>query len=684
MVKKHKVSKRKHILNVDYSHVLPLALIDSIKQFSLFSMLKNPIMFVVEACFFLMIILTINPNLFGPSSLSRTDNFIITTILFFTIFFSNLAEMIAKHLARAQTESLSIIHGDIEVKRMLPNGMIEYVFASQLERGNIIKVKEGDLIPIDGEIIEGIATVDESAITGESSSVLKEPGTETSSSVTSGTRVLTDWLLIKVTSEAGETYIDQMTNIAEDTERHRSPNEISLNTLLIGVTISFLLVTITLPGLLVYFKVQVEYTFLIALLVCLLPTTIGSLITPIRISGFYRTNKLNVLVMSEKLLECAGDIDLLLIDKTGTITLGNRMANEFIPLGPYSLTDIAKTAYMASYYDQTPEGKSILALAKRYGVEVDIKQISGTSHDFTAHTRISGIDLDSGEILRKGACDVIKKFVISKNGKIWNNTDQIIENIATQGGTPLLIAKNNEIIGLINLKDMIKPLIRDKFKEATTFGIKTIMCTGDNAITAKAITKEIAIDDYIAQAKPEEKIHLIRSYQSQGMIIGMIGDGTNDAPALAQADIGLSMNTGTVAAKEASNMIDMDSDPTKIIEIIKIGRQLLTTRGALATFSITNDISKYFAILPAIVTIPGLEILNVMHLNTDLSAIISTLIFNTIIIPVMLPLALKGIQFKAVEPNKLLQYNLILFGIGGLITPFIVIKLIDMLVGRFL
>ena len=420
------------------------------------------------------------------------------------------------------------------------------------------------------------------------------------------------------------------------------------------------------------------------MLICLLPTTIGSLITPIRISGFDRINKLNVLVMSEKLLECAGDIDLLLLDKTGTITFGNRMANEFIPLGPYSITDVAKMAFIASYFDQTPEGKSILALAKRYGTEVDIKQISGTPHEFTTHTRMSGIDLDNGEVLRKGACDVIKKLVISKQGKIWNNTDQIIESIALQGGTPLLISKNNEIIGLINLKDMIKPSIKERFRETTTLGIKTIMCTGDNVSTAKAITKETAIEDYIAQAKPEEKIHLIRNYQSKGMVVGMIGDGTNDAPALAQADIGLSMNTGTIAAKEASNMIDLDSDPTKIIEIIRIGRQLLTTRGALTTFSITNDISKYFAILPAIITIPGLEILNIMHLSSSLSAIISTLLFNMIIIPIMMPLAMRGVEVKAIEPQKMLRHNLLLFGVGGLIVPFIGIKLIDILMGRFL
>ncbi|MBI3589956.1 MAG: potassium-transporting ATPase subunit KdpB [Candidatus Melainabacteria bacterium] len=679
-----KKDKNKYTLSINYAHVVQSALIDSIKYLNPLMMLRNPTMFIVEICFFLMITLTINPSLFGPSLLSKQNNLFITIILLLTILFSNFAEMIAKHLARAQAESLTIIHGDIEVKRVLPNETIEYVFSSQLEKGDIIRVKEGDLIPVDGEVVKGIASVDESAITGESSPVLKEPGTDISSSVTSGTRVLTDWLLVKVTSEIGQTYLDQMVNIAEDAERHKTPNEISLNALLTATTLSFLLVAVSLAVILNYLYVKVEISFLIALLVCLLPTTISSLITPIRISGLDRVNKLNVLVMSEKLLENAGDMDLLFLDKTGTITFGNRMASEIVPFGTNSILDVAKTAYLASYFDQTPEGKSILSLARRYGAEVDISQTNGTPHDFTAHTRMSGIDLSNGDILRKGACDSIKKFALSRGGKVWPNTDQVIENVAIQGGTPLLILKNNEIIGLISLKDMIKITIKDKFKETNLLGIKTIMCTGDNALTAKVIAKEAGIDECMAQAKPEEKIHLIRDYQSKGMTVGMIGDGTNDAPALAQANIGLSMNAGTVAAKEASNMIDLDSDPTKIIEIIKIGRQLLATKGALTTFSITNDISKYFAILPSLFTISGLEVLNIMHLHSELSAIISALIFNTIIIPLMIPIALRGIQVRAVEPHKMLQHNLLLFGVGGLVIPFIGIKIIDLLVGRFI
>lgn len=676
--------KRKHTIKIDYSNVIQGALIDALLQLSPNKMIRNPIMFIVEICFIIMIFLTFKPDLFGASNLSSKVDLAICILLFLTIYFSNLAENIAKHISRAQADSLRIVHGDIEVKRVLPNGATEYVFASQLEKGNIIKVQEGDLIPLDGEVIDGIANVDESAITGESSPVLKEPSTDISSSVTGGTRILSDWLLIKITSEHGHTYLDQMVKIAEDTERHKTPNEVCLNAILIANTISFLLVVALLPVILNYLNLKVETAFLIALLVCLVPTTIGGLIVPIRISGFERINELNVIATSEKSIEAAGDINILLLDKTGTLTFGNRMAIEFIPLGANSLNDVATSACLASYFDQTPEGKSILSLAKRYGIEIDIKKVKGTPHEFSAHTRMSGIDLEGGDILRKGASDAIKKLVLSKNGKVWPQTDQIVENIAIQGGTPLLISKNNEVIGIIHLKDMVKSGMKDKFKTLNTLGIKTIMCTGDNNLTAKVIASEIGVDEYIAQAKPEEKIHLIRDFQTKGLIVAMIGDGTNDAPALAQSDIGLAMNSGTVAAKEASNLIDLDSDPTKIVEIITTGRQLITTRGALTTFSIINDISKYFAILPSIFTIKGLEAINIMHLGSNLSAILSALIFNTIIIPLMAPVALTGVNIKNIEPNKVLLSNLIIFGIGGLIIPFIGIKLIDIIIGRFI
>ncbi len=675
--------KRKHTLKIDYSNVLIRAAVDSIKQLNPIKMLRNPVMFLVEICLIVMIVLTVNPDILGESSLTPKINFCISFLLLITILFGNFAENITKQIGKAQSDSLKIVHGDIEVKRVKQDKSIEYIFASELQNGNLIKVQEGDLIPLDGEVVDGVASVDESAITGESSPVLKEPGTDTSSSVTGGTRVLTDWLIIKITSEHGQTYLDQMVNIAESAERHKTPNELSLNSILIASAISFLLVVAILPVIMNYLQIKVEIAYLAALLVCLLPTTIGSLITPIRIAGFDKVNQLNVIAMSEKSLEAAGDINILLLDKTGTITFGNRMAVELIPLGTTSITEVAKAAYIASYFDQTPEGRSILTLSKKYGVEIDINQVKGIPYEFTAHTRMSGIDLEDGDVLRKGASDAIKKHIISKNGKIWENTDELVKNIAITGGTPLLIAKNNEVIGLIHLKDLVKPSMKDIFKEMNNLGIKSIMCTGDNSLTAKVIAKEVGIDEYIAQAKPEDKIHLIRDYQSKGLIVAMSGDGTNDAPALAQADIGLAMNSGTVAAKEASNMIDLDSDPTKIIELVKIGRQLLTTRGALTTFSVTNDISKYFAILPSIFTIKGLEWLNVMNLTSNVSAIISALIFNALIIPLMTPIAIKGVQMKNIEPNKLLGRNLIQFGIGGLVIPFIGIKLIDLIIGKF-
>lgn len=675
--------KRKHTEKTNMLFIIQRALIDSIYQLNPFKVFKNPIIFVVEICLILMFFLTINPALLGTSSLSREINFVIFILLLLTVLFSNFAENLAKHITKAQAENLRVIHSDIEVKKILPNGLTEYVFASQLEKGNIIKVQEGDLIPLDGEVIEGIATVDESAITGESSPVLKEPGTDVSSSVTGGSRILTDKLLIKITSEQGQTYFDQMVNLAEGMERHKTSNELSLTSLLIASSITFLLIISTLPAIMTYLNIKIEIPYLIVLLVCLLPTTIASLVIPIRIVGFKKLNNLNIVATSEKSVETAGDINILFLDKTGTITFGNRMAIEFIPLGNNSLSDVVQAAYLASFYDQTPEGRSILLLAKRYGVDIDMTNTRGTSHEFTAYTRMSGIDLESGEILRKGASDAVKKFVLSKNGTVHPNTDLLVENIARQGGTPLLIAKNNEIIGTIHLKDLVKASIEKRFKELDTFGIKPVLCTGDNKLTAQVIANEVGIDEHIALAKPEDKIHLIRNYQSKGMVVAMTGDGTNDAPALAQADLGIAMNSGTVAAKEASNMIDMDSDPSKIIEIVSIGKQLLTTRGALTTFAIINDISKYFAILPSIFTVKGLEILNIMHLESGTSAILSALIFNTLIIPLTIPIALKGVPVDQ-KPDLLLRNNLLKFGIGGLIIPFIAIKLIDLVIGRLI
>ena len=676
--------QQKNKLKIDYFSVLQRSLIDSVKLLNPAITIKNPVLFVIECSLMLTIILTIKPNLFGHTNLTNEINLTISLILLLTILFSNLAESLAKNYAKAQADSLRIIHGDIEVKRILDNGVIEYVFTSQLNKNDIIKVQDGDLIPIDGEVIEGVATVDESAITGESSPVLKEPGTDISSSVTGGTRVLTDWLLIRITSEQGETYLDQMISIAQDIEKNKTLNEISLNRLSTVSTIISFFVVMVLAIVLYYLNINVEICFWVALLICLIPSTIGGLIVPIRISGFNRINKLNVLAMSEKSIEMAGNINILYLDKTGTITFGNRMAIEFIPLGTNSLNEIAKVAYISSYYDQTPEGKSIIALAKRYGIEIDIDEIKGIPHEFTAHTRMSGINLENGDILRKGASDAVKKLILNKNGKIWGNTDQLVENIAKQGGTPLLISKNNEIIGLIHLKDIVKVSIKDKFKEMKLLGIKTIMCTGDNNLTAKVITKETGIDEYIAQAKPQDKISLIRENQSKGLIVGMIGDGTNDAPALAQADIGLAMNTGTIAAKEASNLIDLDSNPTKIIEIIKTGRQLFITRISITFLSFMSNISKCIVLLPAIIPIKEFEALNILNLTLNTPTVISALAFNALLIPVLTPVALHGTKIKNLNRKIMILQNLIIFGFVGLIFPCVGIKLIDLLIQGFL
>ncbi len=669
---------------INHYNIAQRSLLDSIKLFNPITTIRNPVLFITECCLIVMVVLTIKPDLFGSTTLTKEINLIISLILLLTILFSNLAESLARNYAKALVDSLRIVHGDIEVKRVLDNGLIEYIFTSQLNKNDIIKVEEGDLIPIDGEVIDGVATVDESAITGESSPVLKEPSTDTSSSVTGGTRILTDWLLIKITSEQGQSYLDQMVNIAEGIGRQKTPGEIRLNTLVITSTILSLCLVTILITVFNYLKIKIEISFWIALLIALIPTTISGLINSIRIAGFDRMNKLNVLAMSEQTLEIASNLNIIYLDKTGTITFGNRIATEFISLGANSIIDVAKAAYMSSYYDQTPEGKSILALSRRYGIEDGIKEMKVIPHEFNSHIRMSGIDLENGEILRKGASDAIKKMVISKNGKIWENTDQVVESISIQGGTPLLISKNNEIIGLIHLKDIIKTSLKERFKELHNTGIKTIMCTGDNNLTAKVITKEAGIDEYIAQAKPQDKILLIRENQAKGLIVGMIGDGTNDAPALAQADIGLAMNSGTIAAKEASNLIDLDSNPAKIIDIIKTGKQLIITRTSLTMFSFTSNIAKCIIILPAIIPFKEFQILNILNLTSNISMIISVLALNALLIPSLMPVALNGIKIKNLTHKYLVLQNLIIFGMGGLIAPFVSIKLIVILVERFI
>lgn len=669
-------NKIKHV----YPEILKNAFIDSTLQLNPFYLLKNPVLLIVQICLILTILLSINPTLFGPSELSRYQNITISVLLFLTIFFSNLAENIAKQIGKVQADSLRIIHGDIEVKKINEEGIVEYVFASQLKKGDIIKVQEGDLIPLDGEIIEGIASIDESAITGESSPVLKETGTHTASTVTGGTRILTDWLKIRITAEQGETYLDQMICSAEETTRHKSENELSLSSFLTGSTISCVICVIVLYFAMKSTNLTIEYSYLIILLICLIPTTISSLVVPITISGFEKVNELNVVVTSKTPIENAGDIDYIFLDKTGTITHGNRMAMEFIPVDANSILELAKGAYISSLHDQTPEGKSVLTLSKRYGVSLNESEIKGIAYEFSAQTRLSGIDLNTGDIYRKGAVDAVITFLKKKYGNISFDQKSIVDNISLQGGTPLLVSKNDKILGVINLKDLVKTSIKGRFKELNNLGVITVLCTGDNHLTAKVISKEAGIDEFISEAKPEDKIKLIRHYQSQGLLVAMIGDGTNDAPALAQADIGLTMNNGTTAAKEASNMIDLDSDPTKIISIIKVGRQLLATRGALTTFSIINDIAKFFILIPSLLPATSMNQLNFLNIPNGYPAVISALIFNAAIIPIMTPIAIKGVPISNLPPNKLLERNILIFGFGGLVIPIIVIKLISMLV----
>lgn len=538
------------------------------------------------------------------------------------------------------------------------------------------------MIPGDGEVIEGLASVDESAITGESAPVIKEAGGDFGS-VTGGTRVVSDQIKVRITSDPGESFLDRMISLVEGAKRQKTPNEIALNTLLISLTIIFLIVVVTLRPIADYIGVQLEIPVMIALLVCLIPTTIGGLLSAIGIAGMDRVTQFNVLAMSGKAVEAAGDINTMILDKTGTITFGNRMASEFVTVGGESGTELAAWAAVSSLKDETPEGRSVLELAKKLELSYDGSLAEGGAFvEFKAETRMSGIDLRDGRLVRKGAVDSVKKWVLSQGGAVPADLDSNSDAIARLGGTPLAVAVDNRIYGLIYLKDTVKPGMKERFDELRSMGIKTIMCTGDNPLTAATIAREAGVDDFIAESTPEDKIAVIRREQNEGKLVAMTGDGTNDAPALAQADVGLAMNSGTTAAKEAANMVDLDSDPSKIIEVVAIGKQLLMTRGALTTFSIANDIAKYFAIIPAMFTlaIPEMEALNVMGLGSPSSAIISALIFNAIIIPLLIPLAMRGVSYKPMSSTKLLAQNIVIYGLGGVVVPFAGIKLIDMIV----
>ncbi|QFK70044.1 potassium-transporting ATPase subunit KdpB [Pradoshia sp. D12] len=670
-------TKRKAAIN---NAIVKRALIDAFKKLDPRLMAKNPVMFVVEVGFVITLILTIFPTLFGGGA-SSIYNGSVSAILLLTILFANFAESLAEGRGKAQAESLKKTKQDTSARLLLKDGSTKMVQSTELRKGDIVVVKATELIPGDGEIVEGVASVDESAITGESAPVIKESGGDFSS-VTGGTRVISDRLKIRVTTDPGESFLDRMIHLVEGAKRQKTPNEIALNTLLVSLTLIFLIVCTTLVPIASYVGVTIPIATLVALLVCLIPTTIGGLLSAIGVAGMDRVTQFNVIAMSGKAVEAAGDINTIILDKTGTITYGNRMATAFVSVGKADQIELNKAAQASSLHDETPEGRSIIELAKKSGVlETVGHEIDSEGVEFKAETRMSGTDFADGGRIRKGAVDAIKEYVTAQGGTVPKDLDSKTKTIAMEGGTPLAVAEGNKILGLIYLKDTVKPGMKERFDELRKMGIRTVMCTGDNPLTAATIAREAGVDDFISEAKPEDKISVIKKEQAEGKLVAMTGDGTNDAPALAQADVGLAMNSGTIAAKEAANMVDLDSDPTKIIEVVAIGKQLLMTRGALTTFSIANDVAKYFAIIPAMfmVAIPQIGALNIMNLNTPQSAILSALIFNAIIIPLLIPLAMKGVKYVPMSSTKLLNRNLTIFGFGGVIVPFIGIKVIDSL-----
>ena len=649
-------------------------------------MIKNPVMFVVETGFLFTLVLTVFPTLFGGSEEYRVYNGVVTVVLFVTVLFANFAESVAEGRGKAQAASLKKTKQDTKARLLLANGEEKVINASELKKGDIVLVKTGEVIPNDGEIIEGVASVDESAITGESAPVTREAGGDFSS-VTGGTTVVSDWLKIKIVAEPGQSFLDKMIALVEGASRQKSPNEIALNTLLIVLTLIFLIVIVSLYPFAQYLGVQMPISWLIALMVCLIPTTIGGLLSAIGIAGMDRVTRFNVIAMSGKAVEACGDVDTMILDKTGTITYGNRLAAEFYPVKGVAKEDLTDYCVMCSLMDATPEGKSTVELGRNFGCAIDDGAADQMDFvEFTAQSKMSGVNLKDGTRVRKGASEAIKTFVKEAGGIIPPDLEGIVTEVSNLGGTPLVVCVNNKILGVIYLKDTVKPGLVERFERLREIGIKTIMCTGDNPLTAATIAKEAGVDGFIAECKPEDKIEAIKKEQAEGKVVAMTGDGTNDAPALAQADVGLAMNSGTQAAKEAANMVDLDSDPTKILEVVEIGKQLLITRGSLTTFSIANDIAKYFAIIPAMFTmvLPQMQILNIMHLSTPASAILSALIFNAIIIPGLIPIAMKGVKYRPMKAEKMLLRNMGIYGLGGIVVPFVGIKLIDLLVAPLL
>jgi len=659
--------------------ILQQALVEAVRKLAPRHVARSPVMFVVEVGSVLTSVLwvrdAVNP---GPDAAPLWFTASVSLWLWSTVLFANFAEAVAEGRGKAQAATLRKMRKETTARR-LAHGRAEEVPASALRKGDIVVVEAGELIPGDGEVIEGIASVDESAITGESAPVIRESGGDRSA-VTGGTKVLSDRIVVRITTNPGESFLDKMISLVEGAARQKTPNEIALHILLVGLTLVFLIACVTLVPLALYSRIQLSATVIVALLVCLIPTTIGGLLSAIGIAGMDRLLRKNVLAMSGRAVEAAGDVDTLLLDKTGTITLGNRMATELIPVGEVRPDELADAAQLASLADETPEGRSIVVLAKeRYHLRGrDVGQIGAHFIPFSAHTRMSGCDLD-GRQIRKGAVDAIIAHVQALGGHAPAGLDAVVHSISDTGGTPLAVADGNRILGIIHLKDVVKGGIKERFARFRAMGIRTVMITGDNPRTAAAIAREAGVDDFLAEATPEAKMQLIRAEQAKGKLVAMTGDGTNDAPALAQADVGVAMNTGTQAAKEAGNMVDLDSNPTKLLEVVEVGKQLLMTRGCLTTFSIANDVAKYFAILPAlfVATFPQIAPLDVMHLASPRSAILSAVIFNAIIIVLLIPLALRGVQYRPLGAAALLRRSLLIYGVGGVIAPFVGIKLID-------
>ena len=650
------------------------------------TMFRNPIMFIVEVVTFVMLVVTVWSAAGGDTAQGSFGyNILVFIVLFLTLLFANFAEAIAEARGKAQADSLRKTREETPAKRVEAGGKITTVSSSQLKKGDIFICEAGDTIPSDGEIIEGLASIDESAITGESAPVIREAGGD-KSSVTGGTKVLSDQIRVMVTTQPGESFLDKMIALVEGASRKKTPNEIALTILLAGFTLVFVVVCGTLKPLADYSGAQITIAAFISLFVCLIPTTIGGLLSAIGIAGMDRALRANVITKSGKAVETAGDIDTLLLDKTGTITIGNRKATQFYPVAGVDEHSFVQACLMASLSDETPEGKSIIELGRERGVRIRDLSTSGSRMiKFTAETKCSGVDLKDGTRIRKGAFDAIRQMCEEAGNKYPEEVAALVGKITGNGGTPLVVAQDDFIIGVIELQDIIKPGIQERFERLRKMGVKTVMVTGDNPLTAKYIAEKAGVDDFIAEAKPEDKMNYIKKEQEAGKLVAMMGDGTNDAPALAQANVGVAMNSGTQAAKEAGNMVDLDNDPTKLIEIVEIGKQLLMTRGTLTTFSIANDVAKYFAIVPALfmAAIPQLAALNIMHLHSPESAILSAVIFNAVIIPILIPLALRGVAYKPIGASALLRRNLLIYGVGGVIAPFIGIKLIDRVVSLF-